>query len=244
VADLQAKVVLDSLKAIRNLAAKINVPLQEKIYLSGYSQGAHSILAAADIYKEYAPDLPIAGLINYGAANHTVDLLKFNANLGPYLIYAYEDLYGSEVADADKLLLPRFAESLAEDHKRCIGTVGNLYGYDGSKVYSPELWSSLSNGTVETDFPQFYEALAKNISGYGDWDFPALILQGATDNITPPETNKRLLERLCADEKPTTYRELASTSHVYTRQRSFKDTLTWIDAVNSGQNFPNSCATL
>jgi len=244
VADLQAKVVLDSLKAIRNLAAQINIPLQEKIYLSGYSQGAHSILAAADIYKTYAPNLPIAGLITYGAANHTVDLLKFNSNLGPYLIYAYQDLYGKEVADADKLLLPRFARSLITDHKQCVGKVGNFYGYDGSKVYSPELWNSLSNGTVATDFPQFYEALARNISGYGDWNFPTLILQGATDRITPPEQNRRLLERLCVDQKPTTYRELASTSHVYTRQRSFKDTLTWIDAVNSGENFPNSCATL
>jgi len=244
VADLEARVVLDSLKAIKNLAAQINLPLQDKIYLSGYSQGAHSIFAAADIYKQYAPNLPIAGLITYGAANHTVDLLKFNSNLGPYLIYAYQDLYGKEVSDPDKLLQPRFARSLVTDHKQCIGSVGNFYGYDGSKVYSDELWSSLKNGTVETDFPQFYEALARNISGYGDWNFPSLILQGSTDNITPPEQNVRLLNRLCAEKRPTTYRELASTSHVYTRQRSFKDTLTWIDAVNSGQNFPNSCATL
>jgi pimeloyl-ACP methyl ester carboxylesterase len=244
VADLQAKVVLDSLKALRNMAAQINLPLEDKIFLSGYSQGAHSILAAADIWKTYAPELPISGLITYGAANHTIDLIRFNSHLGPYLIYAYEDLYGTEVVNRNDLLQPRFAQNLEQDHLKCVGDVGNYYGYDGSRVYSDALWYSLTNNSLAADFPQFHEALSKNISGYGDWQAPTLILQGATDRITPPEQNRRMLERLCSDNKPTTYRELASTNHVFTRQRSFNDTLTWIEAVNSGENFPNSCDTL
>ncbi|MFW5844315.1 MAG: lipase family protein, partial [Spirochaetota bacterium] len=67
--DAEAHTMLDAARAVGNFLASRNSPVQpsEHLFTSGYSQGGHAAFAAADLRQDYAPELPLTGVIGFAA---------------------------------------------------------------------------------------------------------------------------------------------------------------------------------
>lgn len=125
-AQTEANAVVDLLRAAREIAAREEVELSEEIYLLGYSQGGHATMAAhREIQENLAGEFtvtasaPLSGA--YDMSGEQLDLVASfdpysQPGYLPYLIFAYQDVYGTlynSVSDIfvspfDTLLPPLF----------------------------------------------------------------------------------------------------------------------------------------
>ena len=78
VAQCEARVMLDSIRAIKNLIIKNEISGINKTYhfIAGFSQGGHAAYAAADYREEYASEIELHGVIGYGPSTNLFSLLK------------------------------------------------------------------------------------------------------------------------------------------------------------------------
>ncbi|NJL95497.1 MAG: hypothetical protein HC915_18110, partial [Anaerolineae bacterium] len=78
VAEMQGRVALDAARAVQDFfeqrlyRAENPVRPQPAVFIGGYSQGGTTIFGARDIQPDYAPDVPLAGLIGYGAVRDQI----------------------------------------------------------------------------------------------------------------------------------------------------------------------------
>lgn len=241
-AEMEAHVLLDGTRAAFTHLKNDTIPFEQTVFYGGYSQGGHAAFAVKDYAASYAPELPIKGVIGFGGTTDMTALLKENPSLAPYLVYAYSDLYGEDTVDASKILLPQHIPTLAQDTTSiCIGEIYQKYGYDASKIYTPEFRSSLMNNTLATDYPEFKKVLDENNSGLKDGKIPALILQGSTDPIVTVKSQKEFIQKLCTTGTPLKYREYPGVHHYQTRQTSINDVLAWMSTVAKGSVPQSDC---
>ena len=102
-ADSEAWTSLDMLRATKEFSQGIGIPLNEELFLVGYSQGGHSTMALQRLMEQGgAPEFnltasaPMAG--PYSMAEVTLDLLALddtfaNPAVLPYTLLAYDEVY-------------------------------------------------------------------------------------------------------------------------------------------------------
>jgi len=106
----EGHLMLDALRAVRvafdEYAEEIDTAVRPGAInvTSGYSQGGHAALAALDMNERYAPDVPVAGAIGFGSTNSVEMLMKEAGYYSPYIIYTYQQIYGSDLVDPSELL--------------------------------------------------------------------------------------------------------------------------------------------
>ncbi|MCF7812538.1 lipase family protein [Candidatus Gracilibacteria bacterium] len=243
IAHLEGKVILDSGRALREIMQEENISFEPGFFLNGYSQGAHATLAAADMNGEYAPDILLRGIIGYGAAANVFDLLKNNAHLAPYFIYAYSDFYGRDRFDPEEIMESEWVTTLEKDTtSKCVGEAGEYYGHKERPLYSQKFQEALFGNNLQQKFPQVYKLMVLNNTGLRDFDVPVFLLQGETDTITPLESQKIYAQELCRQGKRVTFHELPGIDHVYTRQSTHHETLRWIEALRNDEDIPDYCS--
>lgn len=242
--EMEARVLLDSARATYVLVNEKNpsVTAAQSVFFAGYSQGGHAALAVKDAAPRYAPDVPVTGVIGYGATADMTALLKENPTLAPYLVYAYADLYGQTTVNAQEIFLPSVLSTLNTDAVNiCIGDIYSRYGYNAGNIYSPAFYDALYNNRLETAFPAFKKVLDENNSGLAPSTIPILILQGSTDPIITVKSQKAYVKRMCESGNIVTYIEYPEIHHYQTRQVSFRDTLAWMKNVTNGKSPPSDC---
>lgn len=103
-ADSEAWVAVDMLFAAREFAAQIGIPLNEQLFVTGYSQGGHAAAALhRDIQQNYADDFlvtasaPMSGPYSISGVMRNLILSEeeyfFPAYL-PFTILSYNEVYG------------------------------------------------------------------------------------------------------------------------------------------------------
>lgn len=244
---MEAQVLLDSARATYNFFKQVSLSVkpQQAVFFAGYSQGGHAAFAVKDFASSYAPEIPIKGVIGYGATTDMVALLKENPTLAPYLIYAYADLYGKQVVDSSKILQPRLIPTFETDVLSiCIGDIYKRYGYDARQIYSDDFYLALYNDRLDQEFPSFKQLLDVNNSGVSNNDIPSLILQGTTDPIVTLSSQKKFMNKLCKAGNTLTYKEYQGVHHYQTRQVSVNDTLEWMQDILSGKLAQSDCGQI
>ncbi len=116
----EASAIIDAMRAARNAAPKLHVPLQRKVFLTGYSQGGHSILSTQKVIEaENAAEFPLiadspgSGL--YALTQTTLDLLlrptlsKGEPVLWAYYMTAYQKTYGNAYASPSEAFRSPYA---------------------------------------------------------------------------------------------------------------------------------------
>lgn len=243
-AELEAKVLLDATRATFNFFEKeeLSVSPAESVFYAGYSQGGHAAFAVKDLASEYAQELPIKGVIGYGATTDMVALLKENPTLAPYVFYSYSDHYGKEIVDPEEYLLPTLIPTLRRDTiTTCIGGIYKLYGYDAKNIYNPAFFDALYNDKLDEAYPSLKKVLDENSSGYSSSDIPSLVLQGTTDPIVTLKSQKEFLRKMCSKKNNLTYLEYQGVHHYQTRQVSFNDTIEWMQNITGGEIPESDC---
>ncbi len=245
IAEASAHVLLDAARAVYNFfeEAELAVRPAEAVFMAGYSQGGHAVFAASDYAASYAPDVPLRGVIGYGPTTDVADMLLANPYFGPYLVYAYSQVYGGDRVDPAELLQAHFAQSLEADVLgHCVDEIFNYYGADPQAIYSPGFLEALRTHDFEGDYASFGGLLVENSSGLTGSDVPALILQGTSDTVVFPSEQEAFIAQACAAGERITYVSYANVDHFQTRQFGYRDTLSWIQGVLGGSEPRSDCS--
>ncbi len=245
IASLEGRILLDATRVLYEFFEKAPAEVQarpaEAVFYGGYSQGGHGAFAAQDMAPDYAPELPIKGIVGHATAPDVEALLRERPPLGPYIVYAYLNYYGGEIINPEQVFQPDWLPTFYEDAStKCVDEAYDYYPNDPGLMYRPEFLDALYNNRLSEFYPGFKAALDENYVGAGgDPGVPAILLHGGADNIVTPETNERFVARLCNQGKNVTYNLYPGVNHFQTRQHSFRDSLNWMQQVTAG-NLPES----
>ena len=250
IAELEAHTLLDAARAGYAFFAKpptaIKARPQKALFLAGYSNGGHTAFAAKDFAAEYAPELPLRGVISHGATTNVEALLRESPIFTPYLIYAYRHFFGAEVIGPEDVFLDNWLPSFDQDAlTKCVDDIFVYYTNDPQGMYRPEFRTALFNEKLVEQYPLFKAVLDANYAGtFGGFTIPAAFFQGTADYVVTPESQQSFAKLLCIKGEPVTYVTLPAVQHVNTRQVSFKATLAWMQGIAKGQTPQSNCAQI
>ncbi len=229
-----ARAVFRFYEAARNLARPMR-----KVFVAGYSQGGHAAFSAADLWQDYAPEVPLAGAIGFGATTDVQALLREGPAYGPLIFYTYSVMYGLDQVDPNECLQERFARTLERDAtSMCIDQFQTYYSYDGTHVYSRAFLEALRGRRVWQAYPSLFRRFLENEAGLSGHGLPALIVQGATDFIVTSATQSLFVAALRERGSRVTYVDLPGISHKEVRQAGFRMSVDWIELVAAGDAGP------
>ncbi|MBN2393700.1 MAG: hypothetical protein JXR84_23410, partial [Anaerolineae bacterium] len=246
VAELQGHTLLDAVRATYrfwdlNQALDTQAEPAQAAFMMGYSSGGHAIFAAKDHAQAYAPELPVEGVIGFGAVTNPGLLLQEDPIFGPYLVYAYRNFYGEEIIDPAEVYLPLWVSDFEGDVlSTCVDQIFYYYSHSARRMYEPEFREVLYDGRLAAVYPEFAEKLAANTAGLGGGtDIPVLILQGTADTVITPPSQQAFMDQLCALGNSVTMYEYEAATHADIRWRSYADVLAWMEDTVLG-NAPRS----
>lgn len=248
VGSLEGRAVLDSVRALDNLPlTKYNID-KGRVIVGGYSQGGHAAFWADEIAATYAPEITIRGVIGFGPVTdvrRTLTDTTQGANIlwfGPYLLYSYSDWY-RENYPVDKILMPPFSTNLAGDiSKNCIDTDIAYWGNrDINKVYTPQFIAAMKTGSVASVSKSFDQRMVENLTADTKTASKKAIYHGDLDNVVLPAQSSDAVKRLCSLGNEVSYRRYVDATHYSTMTKSYNDTISWMQAVETGAQLPNNC---
>lgn len=250
IGELEAHTLLDAARAaygfLAQPPAEVNVRAQAALFFAGYSNGGHTAFAAKDFAADYAPELPLRGVISHGATTSVEALLRESPIFTPYLIYAYRHFFGADVIGPEQVFLDNWLPTFDEDVLTlCVDDIFVRYTNDPQGMYRPEFRTALFNDTLGESYPLFKAVIDANYAGtFGGFDIPAAFFQGTADYVVTPDSQQRFATLLCEQGEPVTYVTLPAVQHVNTRQVSFKATIAWMQSIAKGQKPQNHCAQI
>jgi pimeloyl-ACP methyl ester carboxylesterase len=117
----EASAVVDSLRAARNAAAKLGVPLSGKVFLTGHSQGGQSAVATQrTIEKQFRSEFNLRGDAPssgpYALTQTFQDSLRHQSEDAPilaaYILTGYQKIYGNIYTDSSQVFKPPYAAGI------------------------------------------------------------------------------------------------------------------------------------
>lgn len=239
--DSEARTMLSAAKATLTGGSQVNLPIKPNaLFLGGYSQGGHAAFSAADYAATYMPDIKISGVFGHGPTTDIAEFLKYNPNLAAYFVTSYSEYYPAIVPE--KMLEPEWIGYLDRARSICVHEGFGINSTTLARVYANPFETALKNNTIARDFPDIYEIFKENNAGTTYTQIPTMIVQGTADPIVPNAAQAAFINQLCQRGVSVDVKEYRGVHHFDTRQVSFRDTNTWIDAVANGQSVTNTCA--
>ncbi len=250
IAELEAHMLLDAARAAYGFfatpPAEVLAQPLDALFFAGYSNGGHTAFAAKDFAADYAPELPLSGVISHGATTNVEALLRESPIFTPYLIYAYRHFFGAEVISPEQVFLDEWLPTFDQDAlTKCVDDIFVYYSSDPQGMYRPEFRAALLDGRLGEQYPLFKAVLDANYAGtFGGFDIPVAFFQGTGDYVVTPESQASFATLLCEQAQPVTYVSLPTVEHVNTRQVSFKATIAWMQGIVNGQVPQSNCAQI
>ncbi len=176
-----ATAVMDMIRAVRKYCASNNIPLNDKLFLSGYSEGGYVTMATLkEMEEKYADEFkvtaaaPMAGPYDLKA---TTDFTLFNSmlNYSPFVadvVYSYNEYYGWN----------RLKEIINEPYADKLASL-----FDGDKK-GDDIFAQLTNMTSQLFRPDF-------LAGYfsdGEQEIKNALAENSVHNWTP-KSNMRII---------------------------------------------------
>ncbi|MFW5695069.1 MAG: alpha/beta hydrolase family protein [Alkalispirochaeta sp.] len=231
----EGHLMLDALRAVRvaydEYADQIDTAVRpgDVNVTSGYSQGGHAALAALDMNDEYAPDLTVAGAIGFGSTNSVEMLMKEAGYYSPYIIYTYQQIYGTDQVDPAELLQDQWVETLEEDVMgMCVDEFQHYYPFEREPLYTEAFYDALYSDTLDQEFPTFKRILDENESGLDNHGKPVLMIQGNQDIIVTNDAQRAFVERLRESGSSVDLVEMEGVRHRHTRPAGFARSVEFI----------------
>lgn len=251
IAELEARVVLDAARAAYNfyalpIARELEAQPTNALFIGGYSNGGHMAFAAKDFAADYAPELPLRGVISHGATTNVEILMQEAPLFTPYLIYSYRYYFGSDVITPQQVFADQWLPTFDEDvNEKCVDEIFAYYTFDPQLMYNQQFYDVLYNGQLASRYPVFKAVLDANYAGtFGGFDVPVVFFQGTADYTVTPPSQERFAYHLCQNGQPVTYQELPAIQHVQTRQNSLLATMEWMRNIVAGETPRNDCAEI
>ncbi|AZQ68537.1 hypothetical protein EF888_16195 [Silicimonas algicola] len=234
-----ARAVLDSVRAARTLA---EAPLGGPVAVWGHSQGGHSALWTAQIVRDYAPDLDLAGVAAISPASDLPALLAaaghsiFGTIIQAYLVAGYDRAYPD--IDAWGHVDWRVQPLVRDMARRCIEF--------------PDIWMSIAEAGLIPERGVFARLPGEGAFGdrlrmnvpRGPFPVPLLVGHGGRDDLVLPEVQDGYVASLCAAGEAVDYRTYPEEDHVSVVQPVSPLTaelIGWTRARFAGEAFSGTC---
>lgn len=237
----EARVLLDGIRVTGEALLGLGISEAElPAFVGGYSQGGHAAFAAADLHRQYAPDVPLEGVVGFGPTNLMSALFLEFSYVAPWVIHSAVTFEPGRI-DPGVLLLEPYLSRLADDAERlCILGAQGYYPGAAEGLFRPEFIAAMREGTLAEDFPEVASLFEENDAGLGGHEIPAIILQGVDDPVVPLDSQNEFVSRLCAAGSSVRYPNYLRTRHE-TRYIGFGDAIAWMRALLSGEEAPSDC---
>ena len=230
VAETEGRMMLNAVRAVHAVAKDLGAGIvpADGAFLAGFSQGGHAAFAAADIQAEYAPDVPLGGIVGYGPTTDMAALFREFTVVVPMVVYTYAQLYGADTFDPALILADRWLKSLEYDVTRqCVGGIQSYYPWTPRALYRPRFADALLADRLAEEFPQIHRILAENTTGLAGHGVPALILQGTDDIVVYDASQTAFVAKLREAGSEVRYVVHDRVRHD-TRQIGFREVQAWM----------------
>lgn len=174
--------VLDAARAARDF---LGSAASDRVLLWGHSQGGQAALFAAQVWKEYAPELDLRAIAVAAPATDLASLMRADigdvsgVSIASYAFDAYADVYG---APLDSILTPAAVAALPTMAGFCLLTQNRAL----HDVAQPLVGRFLA-GDPETTEP-WAGLLATNTPGAAAIPVPLFVAQGLSDKLVRPSS--------------------------------------------------------
>ncbi len=231
VGESEGRSMLDAARAARHVKGS-GIRDTSPVLLWGFSQGGHAALFAAQIHRDWAPELDVRGVAVAAPVSDVAHFVRraegWPAQFGVLVtvVYGYHHAYPE--LDLSTVLTPDALGTVDDLESECIAEVTELYNrpIDEMLIRSPR------------ELPEFARRFAENTAGTRPLDVPVLVIQGAIDDIVDPADTAALVARLCAHRVPVSYVLRPGENHAVATEDVL---LPWLRARVEGAEAPTTC---
>ena len=235
----EGKSTLDAVRAARGIA---EADAGSNFAVWGESQGGHAALWTGQLWRNYAPDLQLAGIV---AIVPPTDLdrnfkegsdARVRALLSAYTATSWSRYYGAPMSTFGSKSVQNVMTRLADN---------NCVNFDAK----PKLGTILGIAIVQRAIRNldlgskqpWRRLMRDNSPSPAAIPVPALIASGTGDVIVAPAVVHDFARRACAAGKTIRYISVQGGDHGSVARTEAPATLDWIDARFAGQRAPNNC---
>lgn len=247
VSEPAGKAVLDAMRAASELAERMQVPISRHYAAVGLSEGGHSVLAAAALHAEYAPELDVRAFA--AAAPASVWFEKWQAGIAfdgagvssyAMLFYAWADYYHYDgpslwtVATASRID-DIMKTACAFDFGGARTTYAQALGGQASSVFDQAFLAAFRNGALPPTAAILMDAFAHNRIGPFKQTAPLAIFQGDSDTAVLQDDTTELVRDLEQGGVQVDYHIVLGGTHTNTafgfvsqHQVATQESITWV----------------
>jgi acetyl esterase/lipase len=173
----------------------------------GHSQGGHAALFAAELAKQYAPDLQMLGVTAVAPAadlEAIERLLASVSGVGGYFVMSTEGLNAAYPGQGfESVLTPDAASKAGIVNTTCSGDVGKAFGgpIDTIVAKSP------------LDIPALRKLIHRNSAGNRPAGAPLMVAQGDKDMLVVKPLTDAFVKKACAAGDSVDYRVYPGAGH-------------------------------
>jgi pimeloyl-ACP methyl ester carboxylesterase len=238
VGDSEARAVIDSVRAARNLP---DVGNGNSFAVWGHSQGGQASLYTGLIAKTYAPELRLVGVAAAAPATSLVTLMgddfksSGGKNLTAMTLWSWSRVYGAPI---EKVVLPEAMPTVDRLSNECIESIFDIL--ERRQTEKPLEQQFLSVPNIATVQP--WRSLAmRNTPGTLAPQIPLFLAQGTTDNIVRPEVTRGYMQRQCNAGGKVTMMWVPGVGHGFVAKDSADAAVSWMMDRFAGRPVPNDC---
>ncbi len=237
IGDSEARSVLDSVRAARNLP---EAKAQNRFVVWGHSQGGHAALYTGQLAASYAPDLKLLGVAAAApatelAALFDTDIATLDGKiLTSMALWSWSHLFKQPL---DGIIYPNIRGAFERTAEDCIEDLKD--------------WLNLKKAAqpLETDFLKinptktapWKDIMARNTPSATSPGVPLFIAQGTADTTVHPQITDNYVERLCRGGAQVAYLSMPGVDHIRAGQHSAFDAVNWMKARFRDRPAPSSC---
>lgn len=237
VGDSEARSVIDSVRAARNLAG---AHATDRFAVWGHSQGGHAALFTGEIVGEYAPELKLVALAMAAPATDLVELFKAQKgsiagnSLTAMALLSWSRTYNFPLSTVLEEGIEKQFEKVGES---CIQSISQL-------LQTLKLAQPLKKVFLKadpTEIPELRRLMEQNSPGHRPIKVPVFIAQGTGDVTVRPSVTIGFAKALCARGTPVTLKMLTNVSHSFAAEKSAYRAVVWMADRFKGRPAPNDC---
>lgn len=241
VGESEGRSALDAVRAARGIPA---AHAGTRFAVWGESQGGHAALWTGQIWRSYAPDLQLAGII---AIVPPTDLARnfaegsdprVRALLTSYTATSWSRYFGAPMADFGSRLVQNVMTRLADNNcvqfnaKPRLGTIIGI-------AIAQRAIRKLDLGTKEP----WGHLMRENSPSPAAIAVPVLIATGTGDTIVAPAVVRDFARRACTLGKTVRFLSVQGGEHATVARTEASATLDWIDARFGGRKASGNCGS-
>ena len=238
VGDSEARAVIDSVRAARNLPG---VDGGTDFAVWGHSQGGQASLYTGLIASRYAPELHLVGVAAAAPATSLVTLMgddfktSGGKNLTAMTLWSWSRVFGAPI---DKVVLPDAMPAVDRLADECIESIFDIMARRQTEKPLEQQFLSVPNIAAV----QPWRSLAmRNTPGALPPQIPLFLAQGTTDNIVRSDVTRDYMQRQCKAGGKVAMMWVPGVGHGFVARDSADAAVAWMMDRFAGRPAPSDC---